>query len=127
VHLRQRVAADRRDLGAGGVALGAAQRFERLGLHDHQADAVRDDVVQLARDPHALGDDEQPERVAPSSADRPGEHSIAQKTSTQRFGNQVTLLRWSAITNAAAATNTAAATASPNHAGSRGRKAMRAG
>ena len=30
---------------------------ERLRLHDHQADAVGDDVVELARDPHALRGD----------------------------------------------------------------------
>ena len=29
-------------------------RARRAGLHDHDGDRVRDDVVQLARDPHAL-------------------------------------------------------------------------
>ena len=35
-------------------ALVADGRAERLRLDDDQADVVRDDVVQLLRDPHAL-------------------------------------------------------------------------
>ena len=44
--------ARRRLLGALGVA--GEDPARAAGLHDHQADAVRDDVVHLARDPAAL-------------------------------------------------------------------------
>ena len=37
-----------------GNALVGDRRAERLGLDDDEADVVRDDVVQLLRDPHAL-------------------------------------------------------------------------
>ena len=41
-------------VGRRGDALVGDGRAERLGLDDDQADVVRDDVVELLRDPHAL-------------------------------------------------------------------------
>ena len=37
-----------------GVGVAVEHAARRAGLHDHDRDRVRDDVVQLARDPHAL-------------------------------------------------------------------------
>ena len=56
-HLVQRVAAralDRLERLARALGVAVEHPPRALGLRDHHADAVRDDVVQLARDPRAL-------------------------------------------------------------------------
>ena len=56
-HLGQRLAAgglDRAQRADRGVGVAVEHAARRAGLHDHDRDRVRDDVVQLARDPHAL-------------------------------------------------------------------------
>ena len=57
-HLDERLAACRVDRGqrlARRGLLALEHALGRLRLHDHDAEAVRDDVVQLARDPGPLG------------------------------------------------------------------------
>ena len=55
VHLRHRLAAELRDVRGGGRdALLGDGGGERLGPDDDHAHVVRDDVVQLLGDPHAL-------------------------------------------------------------------------
>ena len=51
---RDRSASTRAQRADRGVGVAVEHAARRAGLHDHDRDRVRDDVVQLARDPHAL-------------------------------------------------------------------------